>query len=158
MLKLVPMHWFSWDFRLEDPVGMLWGEVALSSWRERGSVAVGGQQYRVSREGFVGPFVLEGPSGELAKAVKVGAFRQEFTLSVGGREYTLKRLSSWRREFALFSGDARVGSVVPESGFTRRAEVILPDDMPGWVRAFVVWLTLLMWKRDSDSAAAGAGS
>jgi hypothetical protein len=137
---------------------MPWGEVGLSSWRERGSVTVGGQQYKVSRQGFVGPFVLEGPNGELAKAVKVSAFKQEFTLRVEGREYTLRQLSSWRREFGLFAADARVGSVIPESWLNRRAEVMLPDDMPGCASAFVVWLTLLMWKRDSDAGAVAASS
>jgi hypothetical protein len=33
ILKVVPRHWFSWDFGLEDPVGVPWGEVGLSSWR-----------------------------------------------------------------------------------------------------------------------------
>ena len=61
MLKAVPKHWFSWDFRLDDAVAVPWGEVTLSSWRERG------------------------PNGELAKAVKVSAFKREFRLAVDGR-------------------------------------------------------------------------
>ena len=157
-LKVVPRHWFSWDFTLEAPVGLRWGGVGLSSWRERGSVTVGGQQYKVSRQGFVGAFVLEGPDGELARAVKESAFKKEFTVAVEGREYTLKPLSSWRREFGLFTADARVGAVTPESWLNRRAEAVLPDDMPGFARAFVVWLTLLMWKRDADAGAVGAAS
>jgi hypothetical protein len=33
------------------------------------------------------------------------------------------------------------------------------DDVPRLAQAFVVWLTLLLWKRDSDAAAtATAGS
>jgi hypothetical protein len=150
-MTLVPKHWCSWDFSLKDAFGLSWGEIGLSSWRERGSVTVGDQLYKVSRQGLVGPFVLRGPSDELARAVKASAFRQEFTLTVEGRAYTLKRLSAWRREFALCVGDSRVGSVAPESWLTRRAQVNLPEEMPGWARAFVVWLTLLMWKRDSDA-------
>jgi hypothetical protein len=155
-LRLVPKHWFSWDFRLEDAVGMLWGEVGLSSWRERGSVTVGGERYRVSRHGVTGPFVLEGAQGELAKAVKVSAFRQAFTLTADGRDYTLKRRSWWRREFELFCRGASVGSVAPASWFACRGDAFLPDDIPPPVCAFVVWLTLLMWKRDSDAAAISA--
>jgi len=158
MMTLVPKHWFSWDFRLMDPEGMPWGEIGLSSWRERGSVTVGGQRYKVSRQGLVGPFVLAGPSDELARAVKESVFRQEFTLTLEGRAYTLKRLSAWRREFALCVGDTRLGSVAPESWLLRRARVDLPEEMPGWARAFVVWLTLLMWKRDSDAGAVAASS
>ncbi len=151
MMTLVAKHWYSWDFSLKDAVGLSWGEISLSSWRERGSVTVGDQQYKVSRQGLFGPFVLSGPSDELARAVKASAFRQEFTLTVEGRTYTLKRLSAWRREFALCVGDSRIGSVAPEGWLTRSAQVNLPEDMPGWARAFVVWLTLLMWKRDSDA-------
>jgi hypothetical protein len=158
MLTLVPKHWFSWDFRLNDSVGMPWGEVALSSWRERGSVTVGGQRYKVSREGWLGPFVLTGPSGELARAVKDSAFRSAFTLTVDGRTYGLRRLSVWRREFGLFAGDTRLGSMAPESWLTRRARVDLPEDLPGPARAFTVWLTLLMWRRDSDAGAVAASS
>ncbi len=157
MLKVVPKGWFAWDFAVADAVGMPWGEIGLF-WRERGSVTVGGQQYRVSRQGFVGPFVLEGPGGELAQAVKVSPFKQEFALTAEGREYVLRKLFWWRREFGLFVRDTQVGTVAPEAWFTRRAAVNLPDDLPGSLRAFVVWLTLLMWKRDSDAAAASAGS
>jgi hypothetical protein len=158
MLKAIPKRWLSWDFAVEDAVGMPWGEVSLSFWRERGSVTAGGQQYRVSRQGFVGPFVLEGPDGELAHAVKVSPFKQEFTLSAERRDYVLRKLSWWSREFGLFSGDTQVGSLAPESWLSRRARVDLPEDMTGWLRAFVTWLTLLMWKRDSEAAAASAGS
>jgi hypothetical protein len=144
MMTLVPKHWFSWDFVLSDSVGKPYGDIALSSWRERGSVRVDEQEYRVSREGLLGPFVLTSPNGELARAVKESAFKQKFTLSVEGRPYTLKRLSGWRREFGLFEGDTHLGSVAPEGWLTRRARVELPDDLPGWARAFVVWLTLLI--------------
>ena len=158
MMTLVPKRWFSWDFRLQDSVGMPWGEIGLSSWRERGSVTVGDQRYKVSRQGLLGPFVLNGPSGELARAVKESPFKQQFTVTAEGRTYTLKRSSWWRREFALCDGEIPLGSIAPESWLTRRAQVTLPEDVPGWARAFVVWLTLLMWKRDSDAGAVAASS
>jgi len=153
MLKVVPKSWLSWDFAVEDAVGMPWGEVGLSSWRERGSVSVGGQQFGVARQGLVGPFVLQGPAGPVAEASKPSAFKREFTLSFGGQECVLKQLSWWRREFGLLRGDVQVGSITPESWWSRRAEAMLPEDMPTEVRAFIVWLTLLMWKRDSNSGA-----
>jgi hypothetical protein len=153
MLSVVPKHWYSWDFRIEDPVGIPWGEVALSSWRERGSVAVGADRYKVSRQGLTGPFVLEGPSGEVARAVKVSAFKREFELSMAQRDFTLKQVSWWRREYALLQGGAVAGSMAPKSWLSRRGQARLPDDMPQEVCAFVLWLILLMWKRDSDAAA-----
>jgi hypothetical protein len=65
-------------------------------------------------------------------------------------------MSAWRREFGVFSGTRRIGTIAPESCISRRAVVNLPETMPIWLRAFVVWLTALMWKRDEDAAATGA--
>jgi hypothetical protein len=152
MLTVVPKHWYSWDFTVLDPVGTPWGEVTLSSWRERGSVAVGADRHKVSRQGLTGPFVLEGPSGEIARAVKVSAFKREFALRVAEQGFTLKQVSWWRREFALLEGGAVVGSMAPVSWLSRRGQVRLPDDMAPEVCAFVLWLILLMWKRDADAA------
>ena len=153
MLKLIPKHWFSWDFRLEDATGLA-AEVILSSWRERGSIAVGGVRHKISREGLTGPFILEIAGNEAARAVKPSAFRQRFTITHGGAEYRLERISSWRREFGVFSGARRVGTITPESWLARRAVVDLPETMPMSLRAFFVWLTALMWKRDAAAAAA----
>jgi hypothetical protein len=158
MLTVIPSHWFSWDFRLEDASGVPWGHAAVSAWRERGSVAVGDQQFRVSRDGLAGPFVVVGPNGESANAEKASMFKQEFRVHVGGEEYTLRRVSWWQREFALTRGGARVGTIAAVSWFSRRATAQLPDDMPAWACAFAVWLTVLMWKRDSDATATTASA
>ncbi|MFO0873142.1 MAG: hypothetical protein U0575_04115 [Phycisphaerales bacterium] len=151
-MRLVRRSWFSWDFAIEGPRGMPWGEVGLAFWGERGSITVPGERCRVSRQGLAGPFLLEGRSGELARAVKVSLFRQEFIVTAEGRDYTLRRLSWWRREFGLFSGDGQVGSVAPDSWFTQGGQADLPEEMPGWLRGFVIWLTLWMWKRDANAA------
>jgi hypothetical protein len=88
MLKLIPKRWFSWDFRLEDASGVA-AEVILSSWRERGSIAIGGVRHKVSRHGLTGPFVLEMAGREAARAVKPSVWRHTFTITHDGSEYTL---------------------------------------------------------------------
>jgi hypothetical protein len=40
---------------------------------------------------------------------------------------------------------------------TRKASVSLPDELPMAVRIFVIWLTIILKKRDADSAAITAG-
>jgi len=152
----VPKHWFSWDFWLEDAAGGRPGDVNLSWWRERGSLTAAGIEYRVSRRGLTGPFVLEAPGREMARAIKVSALRQDFTVSDGSADYTLKRISWWRREFGIFEGSRRIGRIAPSSWMTRRALVTLPETMPLSLQAYFVWLAVLMWKRDSDAAAAAA--
>ena len=154
MLTAVPKRWFSWDFSLLDSTLQPVAELVLSSWRERGSLTVGGVSYRVYRDGLTGPFVLEAPDGSrAATAVKESVFRREFTVGYRDRHFVLKAKSAWRREFNLLSGDQMLGTVVPAGLFTRRAKVEFNDDLPLECAAFVVWLTLLLWKRNSDKAA-----
>jgi hypothetical protein len=154
MLSAVPKHWFSWDFAIQDATRHPVAEVRLSSWRERGAVSVQGVEHRVSRHGVLrGAFVLERGGSVLARAEKPSAFRREFQIEHDGKQYTLKARSIWRRERVLYDGDKEIGAVVPEGLFNRRARVELPDDLPLVLRLFVVWLTMLLWKRDSDVAA-----
>ena len=52
----------------------------------------------------------------------------------------------------LLEGSEEVGKISPDGIFTRRATVNLPETLPLPVRVFLVWLTLILWKRDSDSS------
>ncbi len=40
--------------------------------------------------------------------------------------------------------------------WSRRATATLPDTLPVPVRLFVLWLAMLIWKRDDDAGAAAA--
>jgi hypothetical protein len=160
-LAAVPMRWLSWDFALQQPTGEVAGQVCLSSWRERGSIQVPGFSCKVRRDGLLGPFLAEASDGSrVASAIKPSALRREFAITHTERRYVLKAVSSWRRECALFDeGYTRLGQVRPESWLSRRARVELDDRVPPLLQAFVVWLTLLLWKRDGDAVAVGtAGS
>jgi len=160
MLAAVPMRWLSWDFSLEDPKGGKVGEVRLSSWRERGSVVVAGISYKVQRDGLLGPFVVEAADGSrLASAIKPSTLRRQFTITHGEQHYVLKAMSSLRRECGLFGeANRQLGRVKPESWFARRARAELGEEVPPLIQAFVVWLTLLLWKRDGDAVAVAAAS
>ncbi len=158
MLIAVPKGWFSWDFQLLDMTNHPVAELELSSWRERGSVLVGGASYKLYREGLAGPFVLEAPDGAKAgSAVKISVFRQEFSIAHAELNYRLKAISAWRREFGLFLEDRRIGSIEPESWTNRKAKVDFADDVPLLLQAFAIWLTLLQWRNAAAVAAAGGG-
>ena len=38
--------------------------------------------------------------------------------------------------------------------FTRRSTANLPEGIPLPVKVFIIWLVVILWKRESDSAAA----
>jgi hypothetical protein len=151
MLQMVPAHWFSWNFTVtagSRPVA----DIATSWWCEKGRLTVDGATYRVYREApMCGAFVLEDAGGVLARAEKPSVFRREFVIEHAGRVLTLRPTSMFRRAFALVDGSREVGSVAPRSAFTRKAAADLPDDLPLPVRAFIVWLVVISWRRSQDS-------
>ena len=151
MLQIVPTHWYSWDLRVMDeshPVA----DIAMSSWCEKGALTISGTTYRVHREGLMsGDFVLEHAGGVLARAEKPSVFRREFVIRHAGREYTLRPESAFRRAFVFLDGSRRVGFLAPKSAFTRKAAASLPHDLPLPVRMFVVWLTMISWRRQQSS-------
>jgi hypothetical protein len=159
MLSVAPKHWFSWDFAVRDETGRPVAEVKLSSWRERGAIRIAGVEHEVTRHGAVrGAFVLERGGSVLMRAEPPRSFRSGFQIEHEGKPYALKGRSPWKRERALYAGDGLIGTVVPEGLFSSRARVDLPDSLPLVLRLFVVWLTLLLWKRESDAAAASGSA
>jgi hypothetical protein len=151
VLQIVPTHWYSWDFTVTDesrPVA----DIATSWWGEKGALTIEGTTYRVYREALMsGAFVLEHAGSVLARAEKPSVFRREFLIRHAGREYTLCRESLFRRAFVLLDGSRQVGSLAPKGTFTREAAADLPHDLPLPVRMFIVWLTVISWRREQSS-------
>lgn len=122
-------------------------------------LTVGGASYDVFREGaFSGRFVLESNGTELASAEKPSAFHRSFTVPFGGKSFRLEAEDAFKRTFLVLEQDRQVGAIVPEGIFTRRATADLPDDMPLPVQAFLIWLTVILWKRDADAGTAAAAA
>ncbi len=156
MLKAIPNHWFSWDFTVMEGSQSV-ADIDVSSWREKGLLTVQGVTYEVYREGLMsGAFILESAGSVLARAEKPSAFRRSFIIEHVGRQYTLCATSAFRREFLLSEDSREIGSLSPEGIFTRRTRVDLPEELPLPVKVFIIWLSIILWKRESDSAAAGA--
>ena len=152
MLIAVPNSLFSWDFDIQDENGQSVADVRLSNWLERGAISVPGQECRVFRESLFGAFVLEQNGTALAKAEKPSALFREFTITHGARTYTLKAWSPMRRAMVLYENGAVIGKLDPEAFFSRRIRVELPVDMPLLLAAFVIWLTMVLWRRESGGA------
>jgi hypothetical protein len=151
VLTAVPTHWYSQDFTLRDGDRTL-AELDFSSWRERGVLTIDGRDYRVYREGAMsGAFILELDGTEIARAEKPSAFHRMFIVRHAGQEWELRAASALRRKFVLLQGSNEVGVIAPEHAFSRRAAVDLRVTLPAAVQAFIVWLTLLLWKRERNS-------
>ena len=155
-LDLIPKSWTSWNFDVLAG-GSVMAEIDVSWWRERGELRVDGCGYVVYREALMsGAFILQSDSTQLARAQKPTWMSRLFVIEHGQKTYTLKSASWLGRAFVLLENGQEVGSVVPQGMLTRKACVTLPNELPKPVQAFVIWLTVLLWKRDSDGAAAAA--
>jgi hypothetical protein len=155
MLKAIPKRCLSWDFTVMDrsqPVA----DIDVSWWREKGQLTVEGTVHKVYREGLAsGAFILESTGLVLARAEKTSAFRRSFTIDHAGKQYTLRAKSAFRRDFVLLEGAGakELGSLSPEGVFRRRARVDFPEHLRLAVTVFMIWLAVILWKRESDSTA-----
>jgi hypothetical protein len=158
MLRASPIGWFSWNFILSED-GERLAEINLAWLREAGQLSVGEESYRVYREGIMsGAFVLEKDGVRLARAEKPSALYRSFNVAYDGKYYMLEAESAFRRKFVLKDGSEHVGSIYPEGALTRKCIVDLPEGIPLAVRTFIVWLVIILWKRESDAGAAAAAA
>src|SRR5262249_14618467 len=156
MRKMIPKSWFSWDFTVTDGASPI-AEIDVSWWREKGVLTVRGSTYDVYREGLMGgAFLLESSGSILARARKPSAFRRSFEFEFGGKFYILRAESAFRRKFVLIDVDKEVVWLSPDGIFTRRATADLPEGLPLPVKVFIIWLVVIMWKRESDGSAAAS--
>jgi hypothetical protein len=154
-LELIPQGWFSWNFTVLQQ-GSPVAEIGMSSWGEKGELAIAGATYKTYRERpLSGLFILELDATQVATAEKPSAFERSFNVVHEGKSYILKAASVLKRQFVLLDGasNREIGSIRPAGVFTRKAIVDLPDELPLPVRVFVLWLTLILWKRQSEQSA-----
>ena len=157
MLSAQPRKWYSWDFTLQDAEGRHVADVDVSSWRERGKVVLSGTEYRVRPEGLRGPFVLEDGVSVRARARRTSLLGCAFEIEFEGDHYTLRKRSIWSHTIVLSQGAEELGTIRRAAWYKRGAHVDLAERLSPVLKAFALWLALLLWKRD-DAAAAVAGA
>ena len=161
MLRAVPDSWFSYDFTVFDRSGTPIARADLSNWREIAKIAVGEARYEAHRKGWASKeFVLEKDDGRVVVAAqKPSGWRNRFVFEHDGNRYELKKESAGGNTFVLArDGIGLVGSVKPEGFFKREWIVDLVEEVPLEVRAFIMWLVIILWKRAETAAAAAGGA
>jgi hypothetical protein len=158
MFEIVADHWYAWDFTVTRD-GQPLTRLEMSAWRERGGFVVDGVHYGTSSAGFLsGEFTLEGPEGALATAHKPSPLRAQIVLHVAGRTLSIERRSGLKRDIDIEERGVTVGNVIAKSAWSRDAAVVLPDDLTLPVQLFVLWLALLLLKREMDAIVAASSS
>jgi hypothetical protein len=152
-----PKSRFSWDFEVLDGSRVV-ADIDMTFWRRKGTLTVEGAPFRAYREGLMsGPFLLEDPAGTVvARAEKPNALFRSFDLEHAGRRLNLRAHTAFGRAFVLEEGGRPVGTIAPDRFWTRRTTARLPDDLPLPVRAFILWLVFVLWRREADSGSTAA--
>lgn len=151
MLTAEPLG-LSSNYEVRDEDGHRVGDVRLSTWFARGEIRAGEAAYRVRRDAaFFGGIALFGPDGVAAHAVPLRAFSRAFSVRFGDRSFVLRSPAAWFREVRLLEHDQVIGTAVPEGVWSGRAQFDLPKALPIELRLFVVWLSLLAWRRVGGS-------
>lgn len=154
MKTLVPKSIWSYTFSVQEDGQAVAHGADLSWWRDRGELQIEGQTYAARKRR--GAYVLESGAEVVASANRPRWWRRELVIEHASRRYTLRPRSAWRREFQLFDGSQRIGSIAQTGFFSRRANVDLPTTLPLVLQVFVMWLVVTLWKHEDASAGAGA--
>ncbi len=148
LLEFFPKSFFSMRrFRIVRD-GVPVGEIDGGRMREQATITIGGATYAAAREGLMsGAYYLEAGGKRLASAERPSVFSRRFTLQTGAKTYSFGAASAFGRSFALTENGVDVGTIARESFFSRRSMAKLPDDLGLEVKAFLIWLVILMWQR-----------
>jgi hypothetical protein len=155
MLRAIPKGWLSSNFKiLENDVEI--AELNFKFASEEVNIEIQGIDYKFEpRETYFsgGSYVIESNNSVLAVAERPGMLGEAFSFVLGEKQYQLRPESGWSLKFILLEGEQEVGAIYPEGVFSSRAIAELPADISLPVKVFILWLVVLLWKRDADTAA-----
>jgi hypothetical protein len=87
----------------------------------------------------------------IARAERPRRWLRELGIEHSDRRYTLRAKSPFRRQLLLLEGSTQIGSISPDGLFTRKAEVELPQALPLFLKVFIIWLAMTIWKQEDYS-------
>jgi hypothetical protein len=153
VLRIFPKHWFTWNSEvLENDISI--ASIEFLAWGENGEIITHDCCYKVYREpGLSASFFLEENGKRIAWAIKPNPFYKLFEINYAGTEYELKAESPFLRQFILQERGLIIGAISPNHAFTRRAIAELPANIPLPIRLFMIWLVLLLWRRNEQASA-----
>lgn len=132
----------------------------LMSARLKGSITTNGITRQVYRTGwFSSTFIMESVTG-LGEAIakRLSWFSASFNIDYLGNSILLKK-KYWtmKEKYLLIQDGKEVGMVWQPKVFSRKLELITEVEIPIEVRAFILWLTIvLIAANSSDSSSNGA--
>ncbi len=150
VLTGIPKSWITWDYELRDKSTLV-ATLYLDWMVERARCTIFGRSWDLGRESwYSGAFFVKQAGRVAASAAKPNSLLRSFQVKFDAKVYRWEAESAFVRAFRLLDGEQVIGSMRPENVFTRRATIELPDEFSAERKAFLVWLALLMWRRQKN--------
>lgn len=159
LLEVRPNKSSSWSYDVYSDEDFL-TNITLSWWQSKteksNSFDFDGTTYQIIREPGWGAFVLSDSAGEICRAVKPSAWFRSFDITINDETWVLKAAFPGSRSFDLVKNDKSVGHVSTKGFFRNRATTEFPDEIPLPNQLFMIWLVIVIWRRDdAESASSG---
>ncbi|SDH39868.1 hypothetical protein [Agrococcus jejuensis] len=148
---------FAWvdDVMLAD--GRAAATFAQEWFRDRATVAVGGETWLFRKEGFGGDWAAALDGVDRIHARSISMWRMRWEVSAPSGTYEVQRSGSFpQATFSLLADGVVVGDIRSTGFWTYKPEMHAPDAMPAVEAAFVLWVVRRAIGRASSAAAASA--
>lgn len=150
MLTATPTGLFArnYTFALD---GQSVGTIEQSGMREKATIEIGGTRYVFSNQLLGSDFLLESNGRPLATARK-RTLRRAFGITVGSREFALEVGGTFVKggRYTLTENGRAVGELV-KAPIVRSGRATLPGDLPLPVQVWLLWIGLMMWRRERSN-------
>ena len=144
-----PSGLFNWNFELESETDS--ALLKTKGFAEQGSLTFKNRFLEIKKEGlFAGEWHLLENGEVVAHASKPHLFTRRFVITFSDQEWTLEP-TGLGRSMILHGPDNETLTIAPEHPFTSRA-TIQGEGATFLQAAFAFWLTVLIWRRASNSS------
>jgi hypothetical protein len=157
MLRAIPKGWWTLKYELlenDEAVGL----VEFNFGSEGAKIHVRDDTYEVRSKGwFSREYFFETAERRFIASAVNPVFSGRFEVHFDNRLYSLQKDKGLlNTTYVLIDGDDVIGSISRDGIFSRKSTIDIPDRFPLPIQAFIFWLVALLWKRATDSAAAGS--
>ena len=144
-----PKGIFNWNFELEGDTDSALLET--KGFSEQGSLTFKNRFLEIKKEGlFAGEWHLLENGAVVAYARKPNLFTRRFVITFSDQEWFLEP-TGLGRSMTLRGPNNETLTIVPEHPFTRRT-TIQGEGATFLQASFAFWLTILIWRRASNSS------
>jgi hypothetical protein len=130
------------------------------NWKEAATAVVGDREWTfVKRKGeILGRWSVEPEDSVRLRARQTSFWKSTWSLDLEGRPVEVQNVSMWKSARRYLSGGQQLAQSGATGGGSPRATLDADDALPLHQQVFLLWLELVLSRRNNAAVAAGAGA